>query len=100
VNLRTMVSADFASGHQSKGIAVIRAARTSRLIGATVIASSLVLALGACGVTGKAGSAGDDSGTIKNLQVMVPNAPGSGYDVTGRAAVDGASSRTDAKSRS
>lgn len=61
--------------------------RTHRLIGATVIASALVLALGACGVTGAATTSAGETGSVRNLQVMVPNAPGSGYDVTGRAAV-------------
>ncbi|MEO6199708.1 MAG: tripartite tricarboxylate transporter substrate-binding protein [Cryobacterium sp.] len=61
---------------------------TRRLIGSTVVASTLILALSACGVTGStAGTAATESGPIKNLQVMIPNAPGSGYDVTGRAAV-------------
>ncbi|HSP52224.1 MAG TPA: tripartite tricarboxylate transporter substrate-binding protein [Cryobacterium sp.] len=60
---------------------------TRRLIGTTIMASSLVLALTACGVTGSDATTATDSGTLKNLQVMVPNAPGSGYDVTGRAAV-------------
>ncbi|GAA3859942.1 tripartite tricarboxylate transporter substrate-binding protein [Leifsonia kafniensis] len=59
---------------------------TRRLIGTTVLASSMVLILSACGVTSAAAPVAD-SGPIKNLQVMVPNAPGSGYDVTGRAAV-------------
>lgn len=62
-------------------------AMTRRLIGTTIMASSLVLALTACGVTGSDATTATDSGTLKNLQVMVPNAPGSGYDVTGRAAV-------------
>ncbi len=61
-------------------------AMTRRLIGTTIMASGLVLALSACGVTSAAAPVAD-SGPIKNLQVMVPNAPGSGYDVTGRAAV-------------
>ncbi|WP_345061170.1 Bug family tripartite tricarboxylate transporter substrate binding protein [Leifsonia kafniensis] len=61
-------------------------AMTRRLIGTTVLASSMVLILSACGVTSAAAPVAD-SGPIKNLQVMVPNAPGSGYDVTGRAAV-------------
>ena len=62
-------------------------AMTRRLIGTTMVASTLVLALSACGVTGSDATAATDSGPLKNLQVMVPNAPGSGYDVTGRAAV-------------
>ncbi|MGO4104216.1 Bug family tripartite tricarboxylate transporter substrate binding protein [Leifsonia sp. YAF41] len=61
-------------------------ATARRLIGTTILASGLVLALSACGVTSAAAPVAE-SGPIKNLQVMVPNAPGSGYDVTGRAAV-------------
>ena len=60
---------------------------TRRLIGTTLVATTLVLALSACGVTGGASTTATDSGPYKGLQVMVPNAPGSGYDVTGRAAV-------------
>jgi len=103
-----MVSVGDDAGHQSKRIAMTQPARTEpartepelttpartapartrRLIGATVLASTFVLALSACGVThGTTTSAATNSGPIKNLQVMVPNAPGSGYDVTGRAAV-------------
>jgi putative tricarboxylic transport membrane protein len=61
-----------------------------RLIGASILASTLALALSACGVTGGASDpkATTASGPMKNLQVMIPNAPGSGYDVTGRAAVN------------
>ncbi|TFC49262.1 tripartite tricarboxylate transporter substrate binding protein [Cryobacterium sp. TMT2-10] len=62
-------------------------AMSRRLIGSTMMASTLVLALSACGVTGGASTAATDSEPLQNLQVMVPNAPGSGYDVTGRAAV-------------
>jgi putative tricarboxylic transport membrane protein len=58
-----------------------------RLIGTALMASTLAMALSACGVTGGASDKPTSSGPIKNLQVMVPNAPGSGYDVTGRAAV-------------
>lgn len=59
-----------------------------RLFGIAVITSALAIALSACGVTGgTATSPKADAGPLKNLQVMVPNAPGSGYDVTGRAAV-------------
>ncbi|MGO4690665.1 Bug family tripartite tricarboxylate transporter substrate binding protein [Glaciibacter sp. 2TAF33] len=62
-------------------------ATTRRLIGTAVLASALALALSACGVTGGATDKATSSGPIKNLQMMIPNAPGSGYDVTGRAAV-------------
>jgi len=58
-----------------------------RLLGTTLLASTLVLALSACGVTSAANTAATDNGPLENLQLMVPNAPGSGYDVTGRAAV-------------
>lgn len=82
-----MVESGNAAGAQSKRIAVITPARMSRLIGVTVIASTLVLVLAGCGVTGAATTSAGESGALTNLQVMVPNAPGSGYDVTGRAAV-------------
>lgn len=67
----------------------ITSAPARRLIGSTVVASTLILALSACGVTGTTAStaAATASGPLKNIQVMIPNAPGSGYDVTGRAAV-------------
>jgi len=58
-----------------------------RLLGTALLASTLVIALSACGVTSAANTAATDDGPLKTLQVMVPNAPGSGYDVTGRAAV-------------
>lgn len=69
--------------------ALIKSAPARRLLGSAVVASTLVLALSACGVTGTTGStaAATASGPLKNIQVMIPNAPGSGYDVTGRAAV-------------
>ncbi|QWT25259.1 tripartite tricarboxylate transporter substrate binding protein [Subtercola sp. PAMC28395] len=57
------------------------------MFGTALLASALAIALSACGVTGAGSTAATDSGPLKNLQVMVPNAPGSGYDVTGRAAV-------------
>lgn len=60
---------------------------TRRLVGSALLASTLVVALSACGVTSAANTAASTSGPIENLQVLVPNAPGSGYDVTGRAAV-------------
>ena len=60
---------------------------TRRLLGTVFLATTLVVTLSACGVTGTANVAATNSGPIENLQVMVPNAPGSGYDVTGRAAV-------------
>ncbi|KFF59738.1 hypothetical protein JF66_09110 [Cryobacterium sp. MLB-32] len=60
---------------------------TRRLLGTALLASTLVIALSACGVTSAANTAATVDGPLENLQVMVPNAPGSGYDVTGRAAV-------------
>ncbi|MFC6355223.1 Bug family tripartite tricarboxylate transporter substrate binding protein [Luethyella okanaganae] len=64
-----------------------RPATTRRLIGTAVVATALAVALSACGVTNAAGTAASDVGPIKSLQVMVPNTPGGGYDVTGRSAV-------------
>lgn len=75
------------AGHQNVRNAMRKPAMTRRLIGTTIVATTLVLALSACGVTGGASTTATDSGPYKGLQVMVPNAPGSGYDVTGRAAV-------------
>ena len=48
-----------------------------------VVAAALVavLALGGCGVT-----RGDDDADNRRLRMMIPNAPGGGYDQTGRAA--------------
>ena len=68
---------------------LVKSTAARRVIGSTVVASTLILALGACGVTGTTAStaAATASGPLKNIQVMIPNAPGSGYDVTGRAAV-------------
>lgn len=59
---------------------VAEAAMTRRT---TVVATSALLVatlLSACGVT-----RGDDS---RDLQMLIPNSPGGGYDQTGRAAVD------------
>ncbi|MDJ0350443.1 tripartite tricarboxylate transporter substrate-binding protein [Cryobacterium sp. PH29-G1] len=64
-----------------------RITRSRRTAGTAVLAGAVILALSACGVTGAKDTDGAASGPIDNLQVMVPNAPGSGYDVTGRAAV-------------
>jgi putative tricarboxylic transport membrane protein len=51
-----------------------------------LVAAGLVLT--GCGTTAEGGSAsgsGSDNGPISGLRVMVPNAPGSGYDTTARA---------------
>ena len=52
----------------------------------TLVAVTLVIvaavALGACGVTG-----GTDEPGNRRLRMMIPNSPGGGYDLTGRAAV-------------
>lgn len=56
---------------------------------AMATAVTATLALSACGVTGSeaSGSASSASaGPISGLQVMVPNTPGGGYDVTARTA--------------
>jgi putative tricarboxylic transport membrane protein len=62
-------------------------ARRSVLLGVTVGVTTL--ALSACGATAKkddaaTGAAGGSPAS--NLQIMVPNAPGGGYDTTARAA--------------
>ncbi|WP_104128994.1 tripartite tricarboxylate transporter substrate binding protein [Cryobacterium sp. Y57] len=64
-----------------------RTTRSRRTAGTVVLAGAVALALSACGVTSAKNTEATDSGPIQNLQVMIPNAPGSGYDVTGRAAV-------------
>lgn len=65
--------------------------RPTRLFGAALAAAAL--ALSACGATSDqgsgSGSGGDSSASAKpatGLQLMVPNAPGSGYDTTARTA--------------
>lgn len=57
-----------------------------RLVKATVVASAIALAMTGCGVTGDTGSETAD-GPIESLQVLVPNSPGGGYDITARSAV-------------
>jgi putative tricarboxylic transport membrane protein len=53
-----------------------------------VLAPLVVLGLGlgttACGTSAQTG--GESGGAVTGLQIMVPNAPGSGYDLTARAA--------------
>jgi putative tricarboxylic transport membrane protein len=47
----------------------------------------VALATAGCGTTGKGDKGAADSGKpVTGLRLMVPNAPGSGYDVTGRTA--------------
>jgi putative tricarboxylic transport membrane protein len=56
---------------------------------AKVLAPLLLLGLGltACGTSAQTGGSGSGSGeTVTGLRVMVPNTPGSGYDLTARAA--------------
>jgi putative tricarboxylic transport membrane protein len=57
---------------------------------AKVLAPLLVLGLGltGCGTSAQTGggSAGGGGGTVTGLRMMVPNTPGSGYDLTARAA--------------
>ena len=59
------------------------ARRPRRTRTATVVALVLALAatLGACGVT-----RGGDDPDNRRLRMMIPNSPGGGYDLTGRAA--------------
>ncbi|MET0764197.1 MAG: tripartite tricarboxylate transporter substrate binding protein [Blastococcus sp.] len=61
--------------------------RTASLRKLTVGGVAAGLVLTGCGTTAEGGSASDsaDAGPISNLQVMVPNSPGSGYDTTARA---------------
>ena len=57
---------------------------------AKVLAPVLVLGLGlaGCGTSAQTGggSGGGSGGTVTGLRMMVPNTPGSGYDLTARAA--------------
>jgi putative tricarboxylic transport membrane protein len=60
--------------------------KTRQLVGAAALAAGLAFVATGCGTT--ADDAGDAaSGPLNNLQVLVPNDPGGGYDVTGRTAV-------------
>ena len=59
---------------------------------ARVLAPLAVLGLGlgmtACGTSAQTGggSGGGSGGAVTGLRIMVPNSPGSGYDLTARAA--------------
>jgi putative tricarboxylic transport membrane protein len=55
--------------------------RRIRALGAAVVAVGLVCATSSCGVT-----RGSDDPSNRRLQMMIPNSPGGGYDLTGRAA--------------
>ena len=59
---------------------VVRAVRARRPVVLAALMTA-ALALGGCGVT-----RGDDGGENARLRMMIPNAPGGGYDQTGRAA--------------
>lgn len=60
--------------------------RGLRAVVATISVVSLAAALTACGATADGGAAGGDL-TDQRLRMMIPNAAGGGYDLTGRAAV-------------
>jgi putative tricarboxylic transport membrane protein len=61
--------------------------RTASMRRLTVGAVAAGLVLTGCGTTAEGGSASGsaEDGPISGLRVMVPNSPGSGYDVTARA---------------
>lgn len=64
------------------------AATKRRGLAATALAAAVALTMSACGVTGgQHKAAGTDTGPLANVQVVVPNSPGGGYDVTGRSMV-------------
>ena len=65
----------------------IRNSRPALRVGVTLAVTAL--ALTACGATAKkdtASTAAGDAAPASNLQLMVPNAPGGGYDTTARTA--------------
>lgn len=53
-----------------------------RLVVALLVASALAVVAAGCGVT-----RGADDPNNRRLRMMIPNSPGGGYDLTGRAAV-------------
>src|SRR5918995_3307397 len=58
-----------------------RPARARRVLVVLVTALALVGLVSGCGVT-----RGSDDPNNRRLQMMIPNSPGGGYDLTGRAA--------------
>ncbi|TNC30641.1 Bug family tripartite tricarboxylate transporter substrate binding protein [Mumia zhuanghuii] len=58
-----------------------RLGRRARAVTAVVLAATLTALASACGVTG-----GADDADNRRLRMMIPNSPGGGYDLTGRAA--------------
>lgn len=54
--------------------------RPGRVLAAVALVLGLVAAASACGVTG-----GADDPSNRRLRMMIPNSPGGGYDLTGRA---------------
>jgi putative tricarboxylic transport membrane protein len=57
----------------------------SRVLRITTLAAGLALAATGCGVTSDDSGSGDEA-SISGDQIMVPNSPGGGYDVTARTA--------------
>ena len=62
--------------------------RRTPVLRLAALATGVVLAASACGVTDSAGGAegSAEDGPLTDLRVMVPNSPGGGYDVTARTA--------------
>jgi putative tricarboxylic transport membrane protein len=58
-----------------------RSGARRRVVAAAATALALLVGTGACGVT-----RGSDDPSNRRLQMMIPNSPGGGYDLTGRAA--------------
>jgi putative tricarboxylic transport membrane protein len=65
----------------------MRKSMTARAL-APLVVLGLGLGMTACGTSAQSGGTSGGSGgeTVTGLQVMVPNSPGSGYDLTARAA--------------
>ncbi len=62
---------------------MLTSARAHRALRTIAVALAGVLVLTSCGVT-----RGDDDPSNRRLRMMIPNSPGGGYDLTGRAAAD------------